>query len=206
MSLKNHKASNKNDVERSPNTSKKGSLDYKLVTKEAIIELERINDKDNETLLNEGVVIKPLSMKNFSTRLAKQCTHLKQVDAERKRKILSDQKEAQRKEEEEKEKRKQDFMKRRMQEMEETFKEKEKAQSKDRKKDRLVEVLQSRNTSRIQKLKDQEKKQIERQNKETVLQVSYCNYIISMYVQDIFISYSFHILIFLISYFIGQWQ
>ncbi|KAL2712717.1 beta-mannosidase [Vespula squamosa] len=170
LSLKNHKGSNKNDVERNPNVSKKETLDYKLTIKEAIVELERINDKDNETLLNEDVVIKPLSMKNFSMRLAKQCTHLKQVDAERKRKILSDQKEAQRKEDEEKEKRKQDFMKRRMQEMEETLKEKEKAQSKNRRKDRLVEVLQSRNTSRIQKLKDQEKMQIERQSKETVLQ------------------------------------
>ncbi|XP_046834343.1 beta-mannosidase [Vespa crabro] len=169
-SLKNHKDTNKNDVERSPNTSNKESLDYKLTTKEAVVELERIIDKDNEMLLNEDVVIKPLSLKSFSARLAKQCVHLKQVDAERKRKILSDQKEAQKKEDEEKEKRKQDFMKRRMQEIEETFINKEKAQSKDKRKDRLVEVLQSRNTSRTQKWKDQERKQIEKQNKEAVLQ------------------------------------
>lgn len=181
LSLKNYKDLNKNDAESSSNTSNKGSLDYKLTTKEVVVKLERIIDKDIETPLNEDVVIKPLSMKNFSARLAKQCAHLRQVDAEKKRKILLDQEDAKRKEGEEKQKRKQDFMKKRMQEMEE--KDKDKAQSKDRRKDKLIEVLQSRNTSRTQKWKDQERKQIERQSKEIVLQVSHCcNYVISIYV------------------------
>lgn len=183
LSLKNYKDSNKNDAESSPNTSNKESLDCKLTTKEVVVKLERITEKDNETLLNEDVVIKPLSMKNFSARLAKQCANLRQVDAERKRKLLLDQEDAKRKEAEEKQKRKQDFMKKRMQEMEEKVKDKEKAQSKDRRKDKLVEVLLSRSTSRMQKWKDQEIKQIERQCKEIVLQVSRCcYYVISIYV------------------------
>ncbi|XP_014609497.1 PREDICTED: serine/threonine-protein kinase pakD-like [Polistes canadensis] len=160
LTLRNSKkGSNQCDLEVSPSTSRKESLSNIQTNKELIGQLDKINKNINEASITKDIVVKPLPMKNFSTRLAKQCAKLKQTDAERKKKILSDEKEAVRKTLEEKDKKKQDYVKRRMQEMEEMSKEKLKVLNKEKKKDRLMEVLEGKSTSRTPKWKKLMKKQ-----------------------------------------------
>ncbi|KAK2580313.1 hypothetical protein KPH14_012550 [Odynerus spinipes] len=170
LSLRSNKNSNNKNMERSPVTSRRENINNKLTDKNITEELEKDSDENNEVILNEDVVIKPLSMKNFSTRLAKQCALLKQADAERKKKILAEQEEAQRKEQEEKEKRSQDFLRRRMREMDKTYKEEEEKRRKEKEKDKWLQVLQSRNKTRMHMWKEQEKKEIEQQQKDVLLQ------------------------------------
>ncbi|KAI4490346.1 hypothetical protein M0802_010723 [Mischocyttarus mexicanus] len=152
--LRSQKDLNKNDLEGSPSTSRKEIN----TNKELKLQSEKTDKDIKESLIIKDVVVKLLPMESFSAKLAKQCERLKQADAERKKKILFDQQEALRKTMEEKDKRKQDFLRRRIQEMDKMSEEKQKVLDREKRKDRLMEVLESKSAARVEKWRIQGRK------------------------------------------------